>query len=280
MTPVMEFSECNFFHMVQEFKHIEVTTEKDIGKIFLSRPETNNALNSLMIEEIIKAMKLLNENDQVRFIHLQGKGKMFSSGADLNWMKNATGEAYMLNYDDSLKMAKCFYSVFSSKKITISSVHGAVYGGGNGLIASTDFSLAQKDTIFIFSEVKLGLVPATIAPYVIKKIGVNRTKELMLTGRKFSAGEALTYGLLYKLADTDDSLDNRFNELIDELREGAPETQKAIKRLIQDISERIVDENLMQYTAGILAKTRVSSEGVEGINSFFEKRKPSWTFHQ
>lgn len=262
--------------MINDFKNIEISISNDIGSIILSRSDRNNALNNEMINEIIRAVKMLNEDDSVRFIHFKGRGKMFSSGADLNWMKNATGVSYILNYEDSLKLAKCFYTIFSSRKITISTAHGSVYGGGNGLIAATDFSFAPGDTVFSFSEVKLGLVPATIAPYVIKKIGINYTKDLMLTGRKFNAVEAQKIGLLYHFADNLELLNSHVDAFVDQLREGAPETQKAIKRLIQDVSERIIDENLQHFTAGILTKARASYEGTEGINSFFEKRKPSW----
>lgn len=264
--------------MINGFKNIEVTINDDIGNILLSRPESNNALNDTMINEIIRAVKILNDDHIVRFICFRGKGKMFSSGADLNWMKNATGSSYMLNYEDSLKLAKCFFSVFSSKKITICFAQGAVYGGGNGLMAASDFSFASTDTIFSFSEVKLGLVPATIAPYVIKKIGVTKTKELMLTGRNFTANEALKMGFLYNISDDYNLVDRNIKDFINQLREGAPEAQKAIKRLIQDVSDRVIDENLQEYTADILTRARASSEGIEGINSFFEKRKPSWFY--
>ncbi|NJK85006.1 MAG: hypothetical protein HC906_02530 [Bacteroidales bacterium] len=168
------------------------------------------------------------------------------------------------------------FTIYSSKKITICSVQGDVYGGGNGLIASCDFTFALESAFFTFSEVHLGLVPATIAPYVIKKTGINHAKDLMLTGRKISAREAFTLGLIYQSSLSETELKEKTAIYVDLLRKGAPETQKAIKRMIMDVSGKNIDENLQHYTAEILTKARVSAEGVEGMNSFVEKRKPSW----
>ncbi|MBR9682069.1 MAG: hypothetical protein GOV02_00145 [Candidatus Aenigmarchaeota archaeon] len=166
-----------------QYKTIEFGLKDGVGTIQLNRPEKHNAFNDVMISDIIKCYESINDMEDVRVAVLEGRGKSFCAGADLNYMKNVVG--YDDTYEDSLRLAKCFNAIYACKKPTIAKVHGAVIGGGNGLVATCDLVFCDDDTKFSLSEVKRGLVPAVISPYVLKRIGEYATRELMLTGRRF-----------------------------------------------------------------------------------------------
>ncbi len=260
-------------------KCIEISTEKNIGRVSFNRPDVNNVLNHEMIRDISLGLTELNANKNVRVIIFEGKGKVFCAGADLEWMLEASKYSYEGNYEDSLRLATCFHNIYSSKKITIALLHGGVYGGGNGILAACDFAFATVRTTFAFSEVKHGLIPATIAPYIIKKIGVSITKELMLTGEKFNEERAVEIGLINKCFDTMDLLKQHLGTVVDKLLATAPDAQKEIKLMINYLSGKIIDADIVKKTAEFIAKTRQSAEAKDGMEAFLEKRKPPWLNH-
>ncbi len=259
-----------------KFTNIEIQQRGDCSTVFLNRPEVRNALSIDMIEEIGKAYKALNTDKKTRFIILRGRGNIFCAGADLNWMKNTSEKTYALVFDESMKLAQCFYTIYNSPKVTFCAVHGGSYGGANGFVTACDFACAPKDTLFAFSEVRLGLVPGTIVPYVLRKIGLNRTKELMLTGKKLDGKNAKEAGLIDNIVENPGGLDRYLTDMTSQLRNGVPEAMKNVKTWINACFLKNIDESLVKESAEVLARSRISPEADEGIRAFFEKRSPNW----
>ncbi|MCF3111690.1 enoyl-CoA hydratase/isomerase family protein [Niabella sp. CC-SYL272] len=253
---------------------IETEQHYHIATIWLNRPEVRNALNDTMTTELIQAFKTLSTDPAVRVITLRGKGKVFCAGADLKWMKATAAYSYEENLEESAQLARCFQTVYHTSKPTIAVVHGAAMGGANGLIAACDFAYAADDTLFAFSEVRLGLVPATIAPYILKRIGESKAKELILTGRPFHAKEAAEAGLINQVLQAME-LESKVAELIQELLQAGPGSIAASKQLLHHLSAKEL-EAAIPDTVEAIAKARSSAEGQEGMQAFFEKRKPNW----
>ncbi len=256
-------------------KTIELEINKDLGIIWLNRPQVRNAMNGEMIDEIIEALDILAENKEVRIVVLRGRGKSFSSGADLNWMKDVVNYGFEQSVKESTVLAQCFNKIYMFPKPTIAIVHGAAIGGANGLLSACDFAYCADDTIFSLSEVKIGLVPAAISPYVIKRIGEYAAKELFLTGRRFNGKEAEKYRLVNKSVPAE-KLDEVLEETVKLLRTSGPEAMKHAKELIFNVSNKLSLEEAIPYTAELIAKMRISEEGQEGMKAFLEKRKPNW----
>ena len=190
-------------------------------------------------------------------------------------MKGIATFGFEENYQDSLNLAKCFYTIYTCKKPVIAVIHGAAIGGANGLLAACDFVYCADDTKFAFSEVKLGIVPATISPYVTKRIGEYGSRELMITGKRFSGKEAEWFRLVNKSLPLEE-LDLYLNSVIDTLMTSGPDAMAACKNLIFNISNNLTFEQSIDYTAKLIAELRASEEGQEGMSSFLEKRKPNW----
>jgi len=256
-------------------KTIQIETQNDLGIIWLNRPEVRNAMNGEMIDEIITGLKKLNNNKNIRTIILRGKGKTFCSGADLNWMKEVVKYGYKQSVEESKILANAFYQIYTSPKPTIAIVHGAAIGGANGLLAACDFVFCANDTVFSLSEVKIGLVPAAISPYVVKRVGEFPARELFLSGRRFNGKEAEKNGLANKSV-SNDKLDETLMDTVKLLRTSGPEAMRNAKELLFNISNNMTLEQAIPYTAELIAKMRISDEGQEGMNSFLEKRKPNW----
>ena len=233
-------------------------------------------MNAEMISEIIDCFEAINENPEVRVVLLKGKGKSFCAGADLNYMKSIAEFGFEENYQDSLKLARCFNVIYTCKKPTIAVVHGAAIGGANGLLAACDFVYCDDNTKFAFAEVKLGIAPATISPYVVKRIGEFDARDLMLTGKRFLGQEAEVYGLVNKSL-TGEALEEQVNLTVKFLMSSGPQAMTACKELIYNVFNKYDFESSIDYTARLIAKLRASSEGQEGMASFLEKRKPNWT---
>ncbi|MBO9595523.1 MAG: enoyl-CoA hydratase/isomerase family protein [Niabella sp.] len=253
---------------------IEIEQHYHIATVWLNRPEVRNALNGTMIAELIHAFETLGTDADVRVITLRGRGRVFCAGADLKWMKATATSGYEESLEENRQLARCFQTVYHTPKPTIAVVHGAAMGGANGFIAACDFAYAGNDTLFAFSEVRLGLVPATIAPYILKKIGEAKAKELILTGRQFHAREAAHAGLLNQVLQ-EIELESKVAELIQELLQGGPASIAASKQLLHHIADMEL-EACIPYTAEAIARARSSAEGQEGMQAFFEKRKPNW----
>jgi methylglutaconyl-CoA hydratase len=258
-----------------EYKTLLIEKKEELAIIWMNIPEKHNALDPELIQELIMAFEEMNERGDIRIVMLRGKGKSFCAGANLNYMKGIAEFGYQENYEDSLVLAKCFNTIYTCKKPTIAVVHGAAIGGANGLLAACDFVFCDENTKFAFSEVKLGIAPATISPYVAKRVGEYGARDLMLTGRRFLGPEAERYNLVNKSVPTEE-LEAYVDKMVGYLMTSGPKAMEACKRLIYDISNRMSFEDSIDYTARMIAELRASEEGQEGMASFLEKRKPNW----
>jgi methylglutaconyl-CoA hydratase len=258
------------------YNNIELEHDDHYLSIWLNRPEVHNAMNAEMISEIVDAFEHAGKKDDVRFVVLRGRGKSFCAGADLNYMKGIAGFGFEENYQDGLKLAKCFNAIYTCRKPTVAIVHGAAIGGANGLLAACDLVYCLDDTKFAFAEVKLGIAPATISPYVCKRIGEFGARDLMITGRRFLGSEAESFGLVNKSFETEEALEEQLAFTRKMLMSSGPAAMGATKELIYKLYNKYGFEDSIDYTAKLIAELRASEEGQEGMASFLEKRKPKW----
>jgi len=258
------------------FSTIQFEKQHDLGIIWLNRPEIHNAFNEVMIRELIECFEAINGMDDIRIVILRGKGKSFCAGADLNWMRDVAKYSFEQNFKESLNLSKCFFTIYTCKKPTIAMVHGAAIGGANGLLASCDFAYADDNTTFSLSEVKIGVVPACISPYVTKRVGEYGSRELMLTGRRIKGKEAEQFRLVNKSLPSEE-LESYVASVVDLLRSSGPKAMSQCKNLIFNISNMETLEQALESTARMIAEIRASEEGQEGMAAFLEKRKPKWT---
>ncbi|HET9680212.1 MAG TPA: enoyl-CoA hydratase/isomerase family protein, partial [Gammaproteobacteria bacterium] len=250
---------------------------KGVATITLNQPEKHNAFDDKLIAELTNQLLKLNNDNAVRVVVLTGAGKSFSAGADINWMRSMAGFDEAQNIEDSLKLAELMSVLDSMHKPTVARVNGAAIGGGTGLVACCDIAIAADSAKFAFSEVRLGLVPAVISPYVIAAIGPRQARRYFLTAERFDAAEAARIGLVHSCVAAD-KLDAAVDAVINDLLAGGPQALTASKQLIaniinQDVSAR---ETAKQMTSQLIAQLRVSEEGQEGLGAFLEKRKPKW----
>jgi methylglutaconyl-CoA hydratase len=233
-----------------------------------------NAFDGLMVTELRKSLFELGTLDAVRVIVLGGRGPSFCAGGDLQWMKATAAFSREENLREAQAMADLFFTVYNSTKPIVARVHGAALGGGSGLVAACDIAVAALGTQFGFTEVRLGILPAVISPYVISKIGESAAREVFLTGERFEAVRAAEMGLIRAAVppeDLDGAVDNRVQELL----QAGPRAVAEAKALIREVAWRRV-EDVQRYTVERISDIRVSSEGQEGMRAFLEKRKPSW----
>jgi methylglutaconyl-CoA hydratase len=259
----------------RKFETITYSFKDKIATVTLNRPEVHNAFNEVMIAELIDVFKKVSDDDEVRVVVLTGNGKSFSAGADLNWMKKMINFSYEQNLDDSLKLAELFYLMYSLPKPVIARVNGAAIGGGTGLVAVCDIAIASEKAKFSLSEVKLGLVPACISPYVIRKVGEGRCREFFLTGERLTAKRALELGLVNQVVPPEE-LDQAVQEKAAQLVSSGPKALAMCKELLKNVPGMDF-EKAKTYTADMIASMRIGDEGQEGMNAFLEKRKPKWT---
>lgn len=260
---------------MKTYQNIEFELKEKVGTVWLNRPEKHNAMNAEMISEIIDCYENISGMPEVRIVLIRGRGKSFCAGADLNYMKGIAQFGFEENYQDSLNLAKCFNVIYTCKKPTIAIVQGAAIGGANGLLAACDFVYCEDETKFAFAEVKLGIAPATISPYVNKRIGEYGSRDLMLTGRRFLGKEAEKYKLVNKSLPAAE-LEEQINLTVKFLMTSGPDAMAAVKKLIYTISNKLSFEDSIDFTARMIADLRASKEGQEGMASFLEKRKPNW----
>ena len=258
----------------KSFQTITYTKENLVAKIILNRPEIHNAFNEVMIQDLIDVFRNISKDNEVRVVVLTGNGKSFCAGADLNWMKKVVDFSYEENLKESLELAEFFYLIYSLPKPTIARVNGAAIGGGAGLVAVCDMVIASDKARFSLSEVKLGLVPACISPYEVRRIGEKNCRELFLTGERIDAQKALNFGLVNQVVPHDE-LDNAVDELVKQLLNSGPNALAMCKKLLQNVPLMSFDE-VKKYTAEMIASLRMSEEGQEGMNAFLQKRKPKW----
>jgi len=257
------------------FQTIEFEKQADLAIIWLNRPDIHNAFNEVMIQELIECIEAVNDMDEIRIVILRGRGKSFCAGADLNWMRGVAQYTFEQNFKESLNLSKCFFTIYTCKKPTIAMVHGAAIGGANGLLASCDFAYADDNTTFSLSEVKIGVVPACISPYVTKRVGEYGSRELMLTGRRIKGKEAEQFRLVNKSLPAEE-LESYVASVVELLRTSGPKAMSHCKKLIFNISNMETLEQALESTARMIAEIRASEEGQEGMAAFLEKRKPNW----
>ncbi len=246
-----------------------------IARLTMNRPDLRNAFNQELIEEICEAMGRLGVNEAVRAIVLTGAGKAFSAGADLNMMRKVADYSAAKNKDDARRLAHMLTSIYLSTKPTIALVNGPAMGGGLGLIAACDIAIGVDDAFFALSEVRLGLVPAVISPFVIQAIGARQARRYFVTGERFDAQTAKDIGLLH-MVEPAASLESTLGAVLDNLLVCGPIAQSEAKALIQAVAGRTIEEGVLNDTAERIARIRASKEGKEGITAFLEKRKPNW----
>ena len=249
---------------------------RGVALLTLDRPEVHNAFNDELIAALTEALEALGRDPAVRAVVLAAVGKSFSAGADLGWMQRMAGYGSEENLADARALAKLMATLNELPKPTLALVQGPAFGGGVGLVACCDIALAAEGASFSLSEVKLGLIPAVISPYVVAKIGEAAARRYMLTGERFSAERALGLGLLHEVVPAGE-LEAAGARLLEALAAGGPEAQAAAKALIRSVAGRPVDAALIEETAARIAKVRAGEEAREGVGAFLEKRKPRWS---
>jgi methylglutaconyl-CoA hydratase len=253
----------------------DVSVRDAVATVTLNRPEIHNAFDETLIASLTAAFVSLDDNEDVRVVVLAGAGKSFCAGADLNWMKRMSQFGHEENLADANALAAMLRTLHSLSKPTIARVTGSAYGGGVGLIAACDIALGVPDATFALSEARLGLIPATIGPYVIEAIGARNARRYFLTAERFGAAEAHRIGLLHEMVEAD-AIDARISALIDTLKAASPAAQLECKALIRGVSHRPIDDDVIAGTAEHIAAVRASPEGREGVAAFLAKRKPGW----
>jgi methylglutaconyl-CoA hydratase len=255
--------------------NIEIRVEKLRATVTLNRPEVRNAFNDEVIYELTRAFHDLGGRDDVRCIVLAGNGPAFCAGADLNWMRRMASYTHRENFSDATALADMLRVIYRSPKPTIARVHGDTYAGGMGLVSACDIAIAAEQAHFCLSEVKLGLIPATISPYVLRAMGARAAHRYFLTAERFDAAEALRIGLVHQVARASD-LDRTVDAIADSLVQAGPQAVSLCKQLVHEVAEQDITTELIASTVRAIADVRVSPEGREGIQSFLEKRKPGW----
>jgi len=257
------------------FETLDVDVRNNVGLVALNRPELHNAFNETLIAELTAVLQVLDADASVRAVVLTGHGKSFCAGADLNWMKKMAGYGAAENLADAQALALMLRTLNGLSKPTVACVRGAAFGGGVGLVACCDIAVAAHDAIFSLSEAKLGLIPATISPYVIEAIGARQARRYFLTAERFAAAEAFRIGLVHDIVPGPE-LDGRINELLGDLLVAGPAAQLECKALIRGVAHRPIDADVIAGTAEHIAAVRSSPEGKEGVAAFLGKRPPKW----
>lgn len=260
---------------MENYKTIEIEVRDEVATCWLNRPKIRNAFNEVMISELKHFFLEASENNKYRVIILRGRGKSFCSGADLEWMKSVVNYSDQQNFHESMQLSECLHAIYSCKIPTIAAVHGAAIGGANGLLSACDIAVADDDTVFSLSEVKIGIIPACISPYVIKRIGEFPARELMISGRRFKAPEAEKKRLINKSLNISD-LEEYLSKTSELILSSGPRAVQMCKELIYGVTNELTLNEAMEFTARMIADIRKSDEGQEGMNAFLEKRKPGW----
>jgi len=258
-----------------DYQFLQLEQQQQVATVWINRAELHNAFNTTVIEELYDCFQQLNGRDDIRVVILAGRGKSFSAGADLNWMKQAGQASQSDNEADALKLAKMLQSLATLKQPTIARVQGIAFGGGMGLASACDICVASTDAKFATSEVRLGLAPSTISPYVIRAIGARQASRYFLTAERISAEQALQIDLAHEVT-TPELLDVKVDEIVQALLLGGPEAQAASKQLIQMVNQQSVDESLLLKTAQHIAHVRQGEEAKNGLNAFLNKHSPAW----
>ena len=254
---------------------LEVVQRGEIALIGLARPKVHNAFDEVLIAELTEAVRQAGEDPTVRVVLIHGTGASFCAGADLEWMKRMAGYGHAENLADAKALAAMLSTIANCPKPTVAGVNGNAFGGGVGLIACCDIAIGTSDATFALSEAKLGLIPATIAPYVVAAIGARQAQRLFVTGERFTAADAYRIGLLHDIVPPVE-LEGRINETLGALLLAGPNAQREAKLLVRAVAHRAIDAGLIADTAERIARIRATDEAREGIAAFLGKRSPAW----
>ena len=258
------------------YTYITCTTDdRNTATVTLNRPDKHNAFNEDYIAELSKVLDGISNNDNLKIMVLRSNGKNFSAGADLDWMKRMADNTREENVRDANALAELLYKLNFLPIPTIARVQGAAMGGGCGLVSCCDIALAADNAVFAFSEVKLGLIPATISPYVIRSIGEKQARRYFQTAERFDARRAMEIGLVSEVMD-EARLDDAIEKIIEHILTNSSEAVRAAKQLVFDVAGKPVTRELLLMTSEGIADIRASAEGKEGLSAFLEKRKPEW----
>lgn len=260
---------------LQTLETIEIQRVAGVAIIWLNRPDIRNAISDVMIRELRETVASLGQDAEVRAIVLAGRGKAFCAGADLNYMRKVAFYTEAQNAQEAQNLADMLNELATCPKPTIARIHGACFAGGLGLATACDILVAAQEATFALTEVRVGLIAATISPYVVRAMGYQAARRYFLTGETLNGAAAYRCGLAHELVTTED-LDNTVNELLGDLLMGAPGAIAQSKQLVLDVSRQAVPADLRADTAGRIARARASEEAREGITAFLEKRKPLW----
>jgi methylglutaconyl-CoA hydratase len=254
---------------------LEISLAHRVAVVWMAREKVRNAFNETVIAELAQTFRELGADDGIRAIVLAGRGPAFCAGADLEWMRRMANYSMQENRADARALADMLHVIHTCPKPTIARVHGDAYAGGMGLVAACDIAFAAVNANFCLSETRLGLIPATISPYVLRSIGANAARRYFLTAEKFDAAEAYRIGFVHDIAPLEE-LDARINALLGTLMETSSNAVREAKLLVREIDNRPIDESLLADTAERIAAIRASDDGKEGVRAFLEKRKPRW----
>jgi len=252
---------------------LAITTSETVAHVALNRPDVRNAFNAELIAELHRTFERLASDDSVSAIVLSGAGKTFCGGADINWMRASLELSHEENVSDAKRMSDMFAAIDRCSRPVIARVHGAALGGGAGLVAVCDVAIAADDALFGFTETKLGILPAVISPFVLRKIGVSHARALFLTGERFGAQRAASIGLVHEVVRFED-LDTAVDRVVDEIKSGGRQAIALAKKTIAEVTAD--PENARKITSKAIARQRTSAEGQEGLRAFLERRKPDW----
>jgi methylglutaconyl-CoA hydratase len=261
--------------MVNDYEHLRIGHGDAVATVALARPDARNALNEELIRELARCMEELAKDDDVRVVVLTGEGDFFCAGADVRYMRETANFSYEENLEDARRLATMFGAVDECPKPVVARVRGAAIGGGVGLVAAADVVVVEEGTVFAFSEVRLGISPATIAPFVLRKIGESQARALFLTGERFDAVRAREIGLVHEVA-AEGELDSVVQEKVAGLLAGGPQALAATKALLRELRDADPGE-ATEIMARRIAQLRTGEEGQEGLGAFLEKRKPGWS---
>lgn len=257
------------------YETLEIVREAGVATIWMNRPDVHNAFNAQLIADLTAACIALDADDTVRAVVLAGRGKSFSAGADLNWMKAAGEASEAENFADAMKLAGMLCTLAEMKKPTIARVHGAALGGGMGLASACDICIASDRAVFATSEVKFGIIPSAISPYVLRAIGERQAYRYFQTAERINAARAAELGLAHEAVATEE-LDAKVKEVVEALLQGGPKSQAAAKDLIRAVANRPVSDALVMDTARRIASLRATPEAKEGLAAFLDKRPAAW----
>jgi methylglutaconyl-CoA hydratase len=254
---------------------LESIDARGVATLTLNRPHRRNAFDEALVSQLTSALRRVDANNDVRAVVLSGAGSCFCAGGDIEWMKRAGGQAFDANLADAVRLAEMMRVLDQLSKPTVALVHGAAYGGGVGLVACCDIAIATADATFCLSEVKLGIIPAVVSPYIVRSIGARQARKIFLTAEIVSAEVALRIGLVHEVVGENEK-ETAKDQIVNALLLGAPGAQRESKLLIAHCNAHPIDDKLTEETARLIAKARGSAEGIEGLNAFLNKRPPAW----